>query len=63
MPVKCRRIKGKYRVVESATGKIAVNAALTPLDGGGHNTQEGCAAQARAINAATESRKKDRAEE
>ena len=63
MPVKCKRVGDKYRVVEAATERIAMNAALTPLDGGGHDTQEACGAQSRAINAATEAHKKDRIEE
>jgi len=50
-------------VVEAETGRIAMNPAMTALDGGGHSTQEDCAAQSRAINAATESRKKDIEEE
>jgi nanoRNase/pAp phosphatase (c-di-AMP/oligoRNAs hydrolase) len=56
MPVKCQKIDGKYRVVEVETGRIAMNAAMTALDGGGHATAEACAAQSRAINAASKGR-------
>lgn len=51
MPVTCKLVNGKHRVVEARTGRIATNASGTPLDGGGHGSQELCQRQARAVNA------------
>lgn len=49
MPVMAKKVGGKYRVVEAATGKIAKNKAGTPVDGGG-SSAEGARKQAAAIN-------------
>lgn len=51
MPVKVEMRDDKWRVVNSDTGDLERNAAGTPVDGGGHDTQEEAQAQARAINA------------
>ena len=51
MPVKVAKKKGKYRVVESATGKIAKTDKGNARDSGGHDSEEKAKAQARAINA------------
>jgi hypothetical protein len=50
MPVRVTKIGGKFRIVEGS-GDIAKNNSGTPLDGGGHESQEKASAQARAINA------------
>jgi hypothetical protein len=55
MPVTVKKQQGRWRVVEASTGKIAKNKAGTPVDGGGHNTEMGAKAQARAVNRKTES--------
>lgn len=49
MPVKCKLVDGKYRILEPGGG-VAKNNAGTALDGGGHNTMSKCRAQASAIN-------------
>ena len=51
MPVTVKPEGDKFRVVDAETGAPETNAAGTPVDGGGHETQEEAAAQARAINA------------
>ena len=51
MPVKAEQREGKWRVVNVDTGDIEVNAAGTPVDGGGHETESDASSQARAINA------------
>lgn len=51
MPVTVAKQDQVYRVVESADGSIAKNAAGTAVDGGGHQTLEAARAQAIAINA------------
>jgi len=50
MPVKCRLINGKHRIV-GPDGKIETNNAGTAVDGGGHSSHSACMRQARAINA------------
>jgi hypothetical protein len=49
MPVNCANIGGKFRIVDDS-GAIETHASGEPLDGGGHDSGEACAAQARAIN-------------
>lgn len=51
MPVEVKRIHGKNRVVEQATGKIAKTHKGHARDGGGHRSKEKAQRQARAINA------------
>ncbi len=58
MPVTVKKIKGKFRVVEASTGKIAKNQGGTALDGGGHGSEEAAKKQARAVNASLSKRKK-----
>lgn len=58
MPVKVKKVRGKYRVVEADTGKIAKNKGGTALDGGGHGTSAKASAQARAVNASLRKRGK-----
>jgi hypothetical protein len=50
MPVKVSK-RGKYRVVDATTGKIAKNAAGTAIDGGGFASKNKASQQARAVNA------------
>lgn len=50
MPVKVRRVGNRWRIVETATGKIARNAAGTSIDGGGHATSDAARKQAAAVN-------------
>lgn len=50
MPVKVKKINGKFRIVEPS-GKIARNEKGTAIDGGGHSNRSEAQAQARAINA------------
>jgi hypothetical protein len=56
MPVTNKKIRGKNRVVEAATGQIAKNAAGTPVDGGGHATARKARRQSAAINISLEKR-------
>ena len=58
MPVTVKKVGGKYRVVEKATGQIAKNKAGTAVDGGGHSSGGRAGAQASAINHSLASRKK-----
>lgn len=50
---KAVKIGNKYRVVKTDTGKIALNRAGTPLDGGGHDNKAEAMDQVRAIYANT----------
>ena len=50
MPVKSAKRGNKFRVVESATGRIAKNAKGTAIDGGGHSTEAKANSQAAAVN-------------
>lgn len=50
MPVTTKLIDGKHRVVEEATGKIVTGRYPSPVDGGGHDSQERARRQADAIN-------------
>jgi len=58
MPVTTKRIRSKYRVVEADTGELATNARGTPVDGGGHMSQQQAESQVRAINASLQQRGK-----
>lgn len=58
MPVTVRKVKGKWRVVEADTGRIAKNRAGTAVDGGGHESREQAIEQARAVNASLKRRGK-----
>ena len=49
MPVTVAKRGNKFRVVEN--GRIAKNASGTAIDGGGHNSRQAAARQARAVNA------------
>lgn len=51
MPYSCRRRGGKWRVVKADTGHVATNSSGTPLDGGGHKTEQACKRQIGAIEA------------
>lgn len=51
--------KGKFRIVEASTGKIAKNKGGTAIDGGGHATRESCMKQASAVNANINSKYND----
>lgn len=51
MPVVVSKINGRWRVTEGDLKTIATNRAGTALDGGGHDSKEKAAAQARAVNA------------
>lgn len=53
MPVIVRKMAGKYRVVEKATGRIAKTHLGTALDGGGHRGKAKAGRQAGYINEAT----------
>lgn len=57
MPVSTRRIGDKWRVVEAKSGKIAVNSAGTPVDGGGHKSKSQAIRQVGAINTPKESKR------
>lgn len=50
MPVKTIKRKGRHRIVEADTGRIAKNKAGTPVDGGGHAQEGKAKRQANAIN-------------
>jgi len=50
MPVVARKIGGKWRIVEAASGRIAMTPRGKPRDGGGHASKEKALAQVRAMN-------------
>jgi hypothetical protein len=50
MPATCKKIDGKWRVVDP-NGSITKNRSGTAVDGGGHDSESACQGQARAINA------------
>ena len=50
MPVKVKKVGKKYRIVESATGKIAKNKSGGALDGGGHASHTKATSQVYAVN-------------
>lgn len=54
MPVKCKEIDEKWRVVNAESERIETTEQGNPRDGGGHPTKEKCQRQAAAINMATE---------
>lgn len=56
MPVKCKKIRGKWRIVNASSGRIETNRNGNPVDGNGHDTARDCGKQARAINANQEGR-------
>lgn len=58
MPVRAVKSGNKYRVIEIGTGKVATNAAGTPVDGEGHDSLEKAQAQATAINISLKKRGK-----
>jgi hypothetical protein len=61
MPVKVKKRRGKYRVVEANTDRIAKTDKGNARDGGGHRTKLKADAQARALNASySRKRKKKR---
>jgi len=49
MPYACKKIDGKVRLVNTATGAIAKTKDGTPRDGGGHDDMGDCQAQKSAI--------------
>lgn len=51
MPVKVRKRRGKYRIVEASNDRISKSKHGKARDGGGHRTKKKAQAQARAINA------------
>lgn len=57
MPVTVSKRKGKFRVIEAATKKIAKNKGGTALDGGGHASKSKADAQMRAVNRSISMRK------
>lgn len=60
MPNTVRKINGKWRVVEKATGKVTTNSAGTPVDGPGHSSKAGAERQAAAININQHKKKRKR---
>uniref|UniRef100_A0A6M3IKY0 Uncharacterized protein n=1 Tax=viral metagenome TaxID=1070528 RepID=A0A6M3IKY0_9ZZZZ len=50
MPVAVKKIGGKYRIVEKATGRIAKTDKGNPVDGGGHLNRIKAGTQAGRIN-------------
>lgn len=58
MPVKAANRKGKFRVIETATGRIAKNKAGTAIDGGGHRTMTQAVKQVGAVNTPLGKRRK-----
>lgn len=59
MPARVHHENGKWRVVHTTdTGiRLVTNTKGTPVDGGGHASEEAAIAQARAINARRERKK------
>lgn len=58
MPVTARYRDGKWRVVETSSGRIAKNSKGTAVDGTGHDSKQKALAQASAINASLKKRGK-----
>lgn len=58
MPVVVRKRRGKFRVVEAGSGRIAKSSKGKSADGGGHTSRDKANRQARAINAAWSRKKK-----
>lgn len=58
MPVKTIKQGGKYRIVESGTGKIAKNKGNSAIDSGGHNSKDKAVKQVQAVNISLRKRKK-----
>ena len=50
MPLKGKKINGKWRIIEADTGEIAKNDSGTALDGGGHETPAQASRQISAIS-------------
>ena len=50
MPVECRKLRGKYRVVEKGTRRIDRTHLGKARDGGGHRAKAKCARQVSYIN-------------
>ena len=50
MPVRVSKRNGKFRVVETETGRIAKNKAGTAIDGGGHKIESAAQKQSSAVN-------------
>ena len=57
MPVTIKKKGDRYRIVEE-DGKLVMNRAGTPVDGGGHVRKRRAAAQVAAINMSISSKKK-----
>lgn len=59
MPALVRRSGDKYRVMHKTRGRLELvkNRSGTPVDGGGHASEEAAIAQARAINAGRRDRR------
>ena len=58
MPVTVKKLRGKFRVVEAKTGRVAKNNKGTSVDGGGYSSEAHAKRQARAINASLHRRGK-----
>lgn len=58
MPVKVQKRGMKYRVVNSASGKIEKTPLGEPRDGGGHASQAKADAQVRGINSKIKKKKR-----
>ena len=58
MPVMTRKLRGKFRLIESESGKLARNEKGTPIDGGGSQDKAKVDRQARAVNANLSEKKK-----
>lgn len=52
MPYSTKKIRNKWRVVLSANGKIALNRAGTPINGGGFTDRKSAVKQVQALNLA-----------
>ena len=50
MPYDIKKQKGKFRIVEKATGRIAKNKAGTAIDGGGYGSEAQAKKQQAAVN-------------
>ena len=59
MPVTTAKRSGKFRLIESNTGRIAKNKANKALDGGGHESEAQAKKQASAVNI-SQSRKRSK---
>lgn len=59
MPYRCAKRGSKWRIVDPGSGSIMVTKNGKAVDGGGHESEEACQAQVRALYANVEDASSD----